>query len=140
MNEKKIATKHGETALLTAGESGPALLLLHGNSASKEVWRKQLESDLAADFRLITMDFPGHGGSSDAPDPEAGYCMAGYAETAIAVLNGLKIDRAMVVGWSLGAMWRLKCFRIHPALPALFSPARRRFVAPIWTTLPLDLI
>jgi hypothetical protein len=22
------------------------------------------------------MDLPGHGGSSDAPDPEAGYCMA----------------------------------------------------------------
>jgi pimeloyl-ACP methyl ester carboxylesterase len=101
MNEKKIATKYGEIALLTAGESSPALLLVHGNSASKEVWRKQLESDLAADFRLIAMDLPGHGGSSDAPDPEAGYCMARYAETAIAVLNGLKIDRAMVVGWSL---------------------------------------
>ena len=102
MNEKKINTKHGNITVQTTGDTGPTLLFVHGNSASKEVWRKQFDSDLAAKYRLIAMDLPGHGASDDAPEPEASYCMAGYADAAIAVLNGLEIDRAVVVGWSLG--------------------------------------
>lgn len=102
MSEQTIASKHGDIAIQMAGETGPALLFVHGNSASKEVWRKQFESGLADNYRLIAMDLPGHGASQDASDPEAGYCMAGYAEAAIAVLNGLGIDRAVIVGWSLG--------------------------------------
>jgi pimeloyl-ACP methyl ester carboxylesterase len=102
MNERKIATAHGDISLLTAGESGPAVLFIHGNSSSKEVWRRQYDSELAAGRRFVVMDLPGHGASSDAPDPQAAYCMGGYAEAAVAVLNELGIDRVAVIGWSLG--------------------------------------
>jgi pimeloyl-ACP methyl ester carboxylesterase len=102
MNEQKISTKHGDIAVLTVGESGPTLLFVHGNSACKEVWHKQYDSGLAAKFHMIAMDLPGHGGSDNAPDPETSYCMTGYADAAILVLQALGIDRAVVVGWSLG--------------------------------------
>mgnify|MGYP005645144813 FL=1 len=102
MSEIMIASKHGDIAIQMAGETGPALLFVHGNSASKEVWHKQFTSGLAANHRLIAMDLAGHGASEDAPDPKASYCMAGYADAAIAVLNGLGIERAVIVGWSLG--------------------------------------
>jgi pimeloyl-ACP methyl ester carboxylesterase len=102
MNEETVRTKHGEIALQTAGDSGPTLLFVHGNSASKKVWRKQFESELTAKNRLIAIDLPGHGGSSYALDPEASYCMAGYADAVIAVLAALQIGRVVIVGWSLG--------------------------------------
>ncbi len=102
MNNKTISTKHSNIAIQWTGEAGPALLFVHGNSASKEVWQKQFDSDLVAGHRLVAMDLPGHGTSDDSPDPEASYCMAGYADAAIAVLNGLGIDKAVIVGWSLG--------------------------------------
>ena len=50
----------------TGNPSGQAILFLHGFSGGHLVWRKQLESDLANDFRLVAMDLRGHG-LSDKP-------------------------------------------------------------------------
>ncbi len=120
MNQQTISTKHGEIAIVTVGESGPALLFVHGNSACKEVWYKQYESDMAASHRLIAMDLPGHGASSDAPDPEASYCMGGYAEAAISVLDALGINRVVVVGWSLGGHVAIEMIPLFPGVAGIF--------------------
>ena len=37
------------------------LVFIHGASQSHLCWRKQLESDLASEFRLIAFDLRGHG-------------------------------------------------------------------------------
>ncbi len=91
-----------EIAFLESGGAGPAVLLIHGNSAAKEVWRKQYESALGKQYRMIAFDLPGHGASSDAAEPARIYRMPGYAEVAAALLAELGIERVAVVGWSLG--------------------------------------
>ncbi len=51
---------------------------------------------------MIAIDLPGHGGSSNARDPERTYSMHGYAACAVEVLDRLGVEQAAVYGWSLG--------------------------------------
>jgi pimeloyl-ACP methyl ester carboxylesterase len=81
----------------------PSLLLLHGNSSSSKIWRHLLDSvNLTSRRRIIAFDLPGHGSSSDAPDPERSYTQRGYAELAVHILQHLKVESVVVLGWSLG--------------------------------------
>lgn len=97
-----VSTAYGRISVWDSQSSGPVALLLHGNSACKEVFKNQFESDLGKRFRLIAIDLPGHGHSENATDPKVTYCLPGYADVAIAVLGELGIRKASVVGWSLG--------------------------------------
>jgi pimeloyl-ACP methyl ester carboxylesterase len=99
---RKIQTGHADIAVSETSGGGLPIVLLHGNSSCKEVFRHQLESALGDTHRMIAIDFPGHGASSDAFDPKRSYSMPGYADATIETLAALGIDRAVVVGWSLG--------------------------------------
>ncbi|MBV9636600.1 MAG: alpha/beta fold hydrolase [Methylobacteriaceae bacterium] len=98
----RISTSHGQIAVETAGEIGPVVLVVHGNSSCRGVFRKQMQSVIAKRARLIAFDLPGHGDSSDAPDPARSYRRSGLAAVAVEVLRALCIDRAIVFGGSLG--------------------------------------
>lgn len=98
-----LETSHGSIAVEERGQSGITVLMLHGNSFCRGVFRHQFEGRLAAHGRrLIAMDFPGHGQSGDALDPMRTYTRPGLADAAVEVLQKLQIDEAVVVGWSLG--------------------------------------
>jgi pimeloyl-ACP methyl ester carboxylesterase len=99
---KTIRTSHGNIAISETSGSGVAVLMLHGNSSAKEIFAGQLGSDLGDTYRLIAMDLPGHGASSDALDPARTYSIPGFADTAIELLGVMGIERAVVFGWSLG--------------------------------------
>lgn len=100
--EYRVSTAYGQISIWDSQGSGPVALLLHGNSACKEVFKNQFEGDVGKRFRLIAMDLPGHGHSENAKNPEETYSLPGYADVAIAVLGELGIRKASVVGWSLG--------------------------------------
>lgn len=97
-----VETSHGAIALDETSGEGLPVLFLHGNSSSKAVFAKQLNSALATRYRMIAADFPGHGASGDAAVPERSYSMPGYADAMIELLGVLGIDRLAIVGWSLG--------------------------------------
>lgn len=97
-----IETSHGRVALRDSGAEGPPVLLIHGNSSCKEVFARQFEDKALSHFRLIAIDLPGHGASSDATDPQTGYTFAGYADMTAQVLAALGIANPTIVGWSLG--------------------------------------
>jgi pimeloyl-ACP methyl ester carboxylesterase len=99
---RTIATSHADIAILDSGGDGPPVLMIHGNSSCKEVFRNQYGGAIGRAFRCIAMDLPGHGASSDAPDPERTYWMPGYADCAQEVIASLGLDRCAVLGWSLG--------------------------------------
>jgi len=91
-------TIHGhERAFVMAG-SGPALLLLHGLGCDHTTWEPVIRA-LAKRFTVIAPDLLGHG-SSDKP--RADYSVGGYANGMRDLLTVLGIDRATVVGHSLG--------------------------------------
>jgi len=77
-----IATSHGLLAVEESSGGGLPLLLIHGNSFCRGVFRHQMQSSLADGRRLIAFDLPGHGGSSDAPDPVRSYTRPGLADAA----------------------------------------------------------
>jgi magnesium chelatase accessory protein len=94
---------------------GPALLLLHGTGASTHSFR-DLAPQLAARFRVMAVDLPGHG-FSDTPDAP-GRTLPGMAGLIGNLLAALAVAPAFVAGHSAGAAILLRmCLdgRIDPA-------------------------
>ena len=93
-----------EIAYLDSGEGEP-IVLVHGFASNKEVnwvntgWMTTLTR---AGFRAIALDNRGHGASSKLYDPAA-YHSATMAEDVRALLDHLQIERADVMGYSMGA-------------------------------------
>ena len=87
-HERTIATPHADIRLTDTEGAGLPVLLLHGSASSRSVFDRQFGSQLAERHRLIAIDLPGHGQSSDAPDPAAGYTITGFA-AAIAALDAI---------------------------------------------------
>lgn len=76
------------------------LLLVHGLGDEADTWRHVLPA-LAAQQRVLAVDLPGFG-RSDKPD--ASYTVPWYAAVLCDLLDTLHIERAAVVGHSLGAI------------------------------------
>lgn len=80
--------------------SGDALLLIHGLGYARWGWEPLLPL-LDGHFRVISFDNRGIGDSSVPPGP---YDAAQMAGDALAVLDDAGVERAHVVGTSLGGM------------------------------------
>jgi len=81
---------------------GPAILMLHGLSATRRYvvhGSTALERD---GYRVITYDARGHGESSPAPAPDD-YRYAQLADDALRVLDDRGVAQAALVGMSMGA-------------------------------------
>lgn len=78
---------------------GRPVLMLHGHTLDHRVWEDVIPRLLAGGCRSVAPDLRGHGRSSR---PEGGYNPRDHAEDMRAVLDGLGVDRAVVVGYSLG--------------------------------------
>ncbi|WP_458756838.1 3-oxoadipate enol-lactonase [Afipia sp. TerB] len=92
-------------AVRVSGAADKPAIVLSNSLASDMGMYDEVAERLAADARLIRYDTRGHG-LSDAP--EGGYSIERLGRDVIAILDTLKIARAVVCGTSLGgltAMW-----------------------------------
>jgi pimeloyl-ACP methyl ester carboxylesterase len=94
----RYTTIHGYRRAYIMAGSGPAVLLLHGIGDNADTWRAVIP-ELAKDHTVIAPDFLGHGRSDR---PRADYSVAAYANGMRDLLSVLNVDRATVVGHSLG--------------------------------------
>lgn len=78
------------------------VLLIHGNSASKEIFAPQVQVLRQLGHGVLALDLPGHGASDDANNPSAVYSFPGYARIVAEVLDHFSLRQVHVVGWSLG--------------------------------------
>ncbi len=82
--------------------AAPAILLIHGYAQSYLSWQKQIDSDLADEFRLICVDNRGHGESGKPLAPENYNQPAPWADDIHNVIGALALERPVLVGWSYG--------------------------------------
>ncbi len=101
---------HGHTRAYRICGRGPALLLLHGIGDSSASW-VPLMRPLAEHFTVIAPDMLGHGESAK---PRADYSVAAYANGMRDLLDVLGIDKATVVGHSLGGGVAAQLAYQHP--------------------------
>jgi pimeloyl-ACP methyl ester carboxylesterase len=96
--ELQYRTIHGYRRAFVCTGRGPALLLIHGIGDRHDTWRP-LIAGLARDHTVIAPDLLGHGASDK---PRADYSVGGFANAMRDLLTVLGIERATVVGHSLG--------------------------------------
>lgn len=104
MKSYKIAGGGGTKIHLieTGNPNGRPILFIHGFSQCCLAWSRQLESDLAKDFRLVAMDLRGHGLSDK---PRDGYDESGnWADDVDAAIQTLGLERPILSGWSYGPL------------------------------------
>lgn len=93
--------------------SGPPLLLLHGFTGSAGEWA-DLTPHVAPVRDVIAVDLIGHGRSSAPADP-ARYSIEACLVDLLALLDALGIERADVLGYSMGGRVALQLAAAAPA-------------------------
>lgn len=91
----------GEAFVRDTGGDGPVILLLHGWMFPSDLnWAPMYEPLRRAGYRVLAMDLRGHGRGLRTP---AAFRLADCADDAAGLLDALGIDRAVPVGYSMGA-------------------------------------
>jgi pimeloyl-ACP methyl ester carboxylesterase len=98
----------GRINFTDSGE-GKVIVLLHGYLESLEIWRG-LESKLAKDFRIISVDLPGCGLSDVFGET---HTMEFMATSVKELLDYLKIEKAFLTGHSLGGYVALAFLELY---------------------------
>ena len=92
------------------GKGNEALVLIHGWSCNIDYWRDQIP-DFEKRSRVIAIDLPGHGQSDK---PEIAYTMDLFARAVDAVLRDAGVERAVLVGHSMGTPIARQFYRKYP--------------------------
>lgn len=92
------------------GNGEPTLVFIHGWSGDGRYWRGQLPY-FAQDHRVITIDLAGHGHSGLGRDA---YTLPAFGEDVKAVLEDLDVERAILIGHSMGGPVSVAAARLMP--------------------------
>lgn len=103
-----VSTARGDIGVLDHG-SGPAVLLLHPLALSAEVWRPLVET--TPGLRFLALDARGHG---ETPWNGEQFTVEDMAADALAVLDALGLERAGLVGLSMGGSTAVVLAGAHP--------------------------
>ena len=101
---KPITVKTPDGLTISAQEwgnpTGPEILFIHGFSQSNLSWMRQVDSDLAKEFRIITYDLRGHGNSDKPLDPARYRDSKAWGDEVQAIIDTAGLKRPVLVGWS----------------------------------------
>ena len=93
--------------------SGPEILLVHGFAQSHLCFAPQFHSDLARHCRVVALDLRGHGASEQPLDPALYRGSRVWADDIAAVLAAKRLERPILVGWSMGGRVIRQYLMIH---------------------------
>jgi pimeloyl-ACP methyl ester carboxylesterase len=92
------------------GDRGPVVYAAHGITANYLMWQP-LADLLAGEVQLVAPDLRGRGDSGALPGP---YGMAAHVRDAIATLDAMHVQRAVVLGGSMGGYVAVLMAARHP--------------------------
>ncbi len=100
----------------------PTIVFVHGAANDHGVWALQSRYFSHHGRNVLAVDLPGHGRSRGDPLPS----VAAIADWLVALLDAMRVEHAMLVGHSMGALAALDMGGKHPgrvAKLALLGPA-----------------
>ena len=101
---------HGRRVIYRVAGEGPPIVLIHGMLNSSSHWRS-VALELARDYTVIAPDLIGHG---DSAAPRGDYSLGAHAASIRDLLAAIGIDRASIVGHSLGGGVAMQFFYQFP--------------------------
>ncbi|MGF6823084.1 pimeloyl-ACP methyl ester carboxylesterase [Microbacterium sp. ZKA21] len=109
---RRLARGRAEIAFEDSGGAGPPVVLCHGAGMDRSMFAEQAAALTGAGFRVIAWDLPAHG---ESMLPAGTRFTASVAlEDLTALLDACGIDRAVLVGHSLGGNLAQAFVRAHP--------------------------
>ena len=93
--------------------AGTPVVLLHGWCCSSYTYRRNLCALVDQGHRVVLADLKGHG-LSDKPQPASEYTLASMADHALQIMDAVGVERAALVGHSMGAAIALAVALRHP--------------------------
>lgn len=86
----------------TGNSAGRPIMFIHGFSQCWLSWNRQMNSELADNYRLVAIDMRGHGLSDK---PQEGYADSRlWADDVNAAMQALRLDHPILCGWSYGSL------------------------------------
>ena len=95
---RRTVSIHGHEVTYRMAGDGPVIVLIHGIAGSSTTWRGVLPA-LAQRYTVVAPDLLGHGHSAK---PRGDYSLGAYASGIRDLLAVLGLERATVIGHSLG--------------------------------------
>ena len=123
--EKKKAFAY--TAAHQFDPTKPTLVFVHGAGLDHSLFGLQSRYFGYHGWNVLAVDLPGHGRSEGPPIPT----IAGMADWVFEILNTLKIEKASLVGHSMGSLVALEC--------AVRQPERIERIALVGTAYPMKV-
>src|SRR5262245_56490618 len=93
------------------GKGPKTVILVHGWTCDETSWREQITA-LSKDYRVITLDLPGHGKSGSPKDGV--FSMELFARAVEAVRNEAKAEKVVLAGHSMGTPVVVQYARMFP--------------------------
>ena len=111
---------------------GPkTVILVHGWTCDETTWDAQVPA-LSKQYRVVTLDLPGHGKS--APPKDGMFSMELFAKAVEAVRSEAKVDKIVLVGHSMGTPVVVQYARMFPQQHFL-SPSSQGIFCPAFNSL-----
>lgn len=128
-SSRTIAAADGTRLAYREVGQGPPLVLANGLSTSDFFWRYLLPQ-WAERHRVVSWDYKGHG-DSEAARSDAGTTIPALADDLRRVMDAAGVERAVLVGFSLGCQVLVEAWRLMPeriaGLGLVLGPAGRLF-------------
>ncbi len=128
---------HGRRAVYRVAGSGPAVVLIHGMLNSSSHWQ-EVARHLTPHYTVVAPDLIGHG---DSAAPRGDYSLGAHAASIRDLLAAIGLERATIVGHSLGGGVAMQFFYQFPQrverLALVSSGGLGREVSPMLRTAAL---
>ena len=95
------------------GGGGQSLVLLHGLASTCQIWNLAAPI-LSLDYHVVALDQRGHG---DSAKPDNGYQFDSVAQDLLGFIQGMGLERPIIVGHSWGGDVALEFAVAHPEVP-----------------------